>query len=333
MNCKIISCLLFLFILNVVKGQSIKMLDSSRTESFRGLSVVSNKVVWVSGSAGTVGRSIDAGETWEWLKVKGFETIDFRDIEAFDDKTAVIMGVGAPAYILRTTDGGKNWQTVYENKDSLMFLDAMEFWNINSGIVLGDPIDGRIFIARTFDGGKTWQPLPFQYRPLAAKGEACFASSGSNIVKLTKKEAIFVTGGLESNVFIRDKKIKLPIIQGTESTGANAIAVKNKKTFMVVGGDFNKKNDNTLNAFITHDAGVNFKAPATGPDGYRSSVLYAGKNTWMTTGLNGVDISIYDAQHFKKISNESFHVIKKAKKGKAVFLSGGRGHIGKLVTE
>ncbi len=330
--CKILGVVL-VFSFTKVQAQTIEMLDSSRTESFRGLSVVNNKVLWVSGSAGTVGKSIDAGENWEWLKVKGYETIDFRDIEAFDDKTAVIMGVGTPAYILRTTDGGKNWQKVYENTDTLMFLDAMEFWNINSGIVLGDPIDGRIFIARTFNGGKTWEPLPFQYRPLVEKGEACFASSGSNIVKLTKKEAIFVTGGLASHVFIRDKKIKLPLIQGSESTGANAIAVKNKKTFMVVGGDFNKKNDSTLNAFITHDAGATFTAPSAGPDGYRSSVLFAGKNTWMTCGLNGVDISTDDAKHFKKISSESFHVIKKAKKGKAIFLSGGRGHVGKLLAE
>ena len=333
MNVAKILGVLLIFAFSKVKAQDIKILDSSRTESFRGLSVVNNKVVWVSGSAGTVGKSVDAGETWEWHKVKNYETIDFRDIEAFDEKTAVIMGVGAPAYILRTTDGGKNWQTVYENKDSLMFLDAMEFWNINSGIVLGDPINGRFFIARTFDGGKTWEPLPFQYRPLAEKGEACFASSGSNIVKLTKKEAIFVSGGLASHVFIRDKKIKLPLIQGTESTGANAIAVKNKKTFMVVGGDFYKKNDTTKNSIITRDGGETFEAPITGPDGYRSSVLYAGKKIWMTAGLNGVDISKDDGRAFKKISDKSFHVIKKAKKGKAIFMAGGRGHIGKLLIE
>lgn len=333
MNVFKIGCVIFFLFYNAVQAQTVKMLDSSRTESFRGLSVVNNKIVWVSGSAGTIGRSIDGGETWEWLKVTGFEKTDFRDIEAFDEKTAVIMGIGAPANILRTTDAGKTWKTVYENTDSLMFLDAMEFWNINSGIVIGDPIDGRFFIARTFDGGKSWEPLPMQYRPLAAKGEACFASSGSNIVKLTKKEAVFVSGGMESHVFIRDKKIKLPIIQGTESTGANAIAVKNKKTFMVVGGDFLKKNDSTLNAFITYDGGTTFLAPASGPDGYRSSVLYAGKKTWMTAGLNGVDICIDEALNFKKISEESFHVIKKAKKGKAIFLAGGRGHIGKLIMD
>jgi photosystem II stability/assembly factor-like uncharacterized protein len=40
---------------------------------------------------------------------------------------AIIMGVDAPAYILRTVDGGENWQVVFENKTNGMFLDAMEF--------------------------------------------------------------------------------------------------------------------------------------------------------------------------------------------------------------
>ena len=110
------------------------------------MSVVNNNVLWVSGSKGTVGRSIDGGATWKWVKVPGFEKTDFRDIEAFDKNTAIIMGVADPAYILRTSDGGNTWQTVYENKTPGIFLDAMEFWNDRSGIVIGDPINNHFFI-------------------------------------------------------------------------------------------------------------------------------------------------------------------------------------------
>ena len=39
------------------------------------------------------------------------------------------MAVDAPAYILKTIDGGETWKIVYENKTDGMFLDAMEFWN------------------------------------------------------------------------------------------------------------------------------------------------------------------------------------------------------------
>ena len=233
---------LSLFILfQNISAQKIKICADSIQSSFRGLSVVNNNVLWVSGSNGTVGRSVDGGKTWKWMKIKGFEKTDFRDIEAFDEKTAVIMGVDEPAYILRTTDGGETWKVVYENQTKGMFLDAMEFWNEQSGIVVGDPINGRFFILRTFDGGKTWQNIPEENRPVADSGEACFASSGTNVRKLSKSEAVFVSGGLSSHIFIRDKKILLPILQGKESTGANSVAVKNSKTLIVVGGDFLQK--------------------------------------------------------------------------------------------
>jgi photosystem II stability/assembly factor-like uncharacterized protein len=133
--------------------------------------VVNDNIVWVSGSNGMVGRSNDAGKTWNWYNAKKFIPddsmklkADFRDIEAFDGATAIIMSVDAPAYILKTNNGGETWKVMYENKTKGMFLDAMEFWNEQSGIVIGDPIDGRFFIARTFDGGSSWQEIPFDKR-------------------------------------------------------------------------------------------------------------------------------------------------------------------------
>lgn len=312
-------------------AQTVKMLTSSSKASLRGLSVVSDKVVWVSGSGGTVGRSVDGGDSWDWMTVKGFEKTDFRDIEAFDKNTAIIMGIASPAYILKTTDGGQNWKVVFENKDSSMFMDAMEFWNEQSGIVIGDPIGDKVFIARTFDGGETWRGIPETNNPVVEKGEAFFASSGTNVRKLTKSEAVFVSGGLRSRLFIRDKKIELPLLQGSESTGANSMAVKNKKCMIIVGGDFNAKNDTTKNCVITIDGGKSFTTPVIGPHGYRSCVEYLGKQNWISCGLNGVDYSSDEGQHWQWISKESFHAVRIAKKGKAVYFSGGGGRIGKLI--
>ena len=253
---KIYPLLAFVVASMFTNGQTVKLLTSGTKTSMRGLSVVSDKVIWVSGSSGMVGLSTDSGNTWKWTTVKGYEKTEFRDIEAFSAKTAIIMGIDTPAVILKTTDGGETWNKVFEDRTPGMFLDAMEFWNEQSGIVIGDPLHGRMFIARTFDGGDSWRSIPESYRPVADSGEACFASSGTNIRKLNKKEAIFITGGKSSHVFIRDRKIKMPIIQGTESTGANSIAVKNTSSFMVVGGDFNTRDSSTKNCVFTSDAGI-----------------------------------------------------------------------------
>ena len=338
-NLKLSISFLFLFPISMLHAQipQLNVLTSGTNTSLRGLSVVSEQVIWVSGSNGTIGRSSNAGKNWKWFIVKGFEKTDFRDIEAFDATTAIIMGVGEPAYILKTHDGGESWKVVFEDKTPGMFLDAMEFWNEKSGIVIGDPINGKFFISRTFDGGDTWIQIPEKNLPAAVEGEALFAASGTNIRILDRDEAVFVTGGKKSRLFYRDKIIDLPIIQGLESTGANSISVldnkklKGGKTMIVVGGDFKVDSSTEKNCFYSHDSGKTWLSPVTPPHGYRSCVEFLSKKEIVSSGLNGVDYSIDAGRNWKLISNEGFHVVRISKKGQSVFLAGANGKIGRLV--
>ena len=328
----------FLLIISIkISAQQIQQLASKEKISIRGLSVVNNKIIWISGSKGTVAKSVDAGKTWEWMTVKGFEKTDFRDLEAFSSKTAIIMGISEPAYILKTTDGGKNWKQVFSDSTKGVFLDAMEFWNDDSGIVLGDPIDGKFYIIRTFNGGDNWQKISEKNLPMADSGEACFASSGTNIRKLDRQEACFVSGGLKSRLFIRDKKIDLPIIQGAQSTGANSVAVRDNKKLkdgmhiIIVGGDFSNDTSQQKNSCFTNDGGITWNYPLTPPHGYRSCVEYINKEKLITCGTSGVDISSDGGNTWTLISKESYHVCRKAKKGNEVFLAGSNGKIAKLI--
>lgn len=319
------------------QGATVEILTSGTNTSIRGLSVVNDNVIWVSGSKGIVGRSSNGGKTWKWMTVKGFENKEFRDIEAFDASTAIIMAISEPAYILKTIDGGESWKIVYENKDKGMFLDAMEFWNEKAGIVIGDPINGRFFISRTFDGGNSWQDIPFDKRPFADSGEACFAASGTNIRVLDRDEAVFVSGGLKSRLFVRDKSTKLPIIQGQETTGANSIAVWDKlkmkggKRMIIVGGDFKADSSRLQNCCFTNDGGQTWETPRTPPHGYRSCVEYFSKSDVFACGLNGVDYSNDGGRNWKWISKESFHVVRTSKLGAAIYLAGEKGKVGKIV--
>lgn len=314
----------------------IRVLSSGTRTSLRGLSVVDDQVIWVSGSNGTVGRSVDGGQSWKWTVIRGFEKNDFRDIEAFDAQTAVIMSVDAPAYILRTTNGGESWKIVYQNDAKGMFLDAMEFWNDQSGIVIGDPAEGRFFVARTFDGGNSWQDIPVEKRPVADSGEACFAASGTNIRAWDTDEAIFVSGGLKSRLFTRHPPAPLPLLQGKETTGANSIAVWDNrkrsggKQLIVVGGDFSNPDSTNGNCLYSADRGRNWNLPLVPPHGYRSCVEFYSRQKAFACGLNGVDYTVDGGKTWKWISREGFHVCRKAKKGNLIFLAGGNGKIAKI---
>lgn len=319
-----------------LKQPEVQILTSGTKTNIRGLSVVNDNVAWVSGSNGMIGKTINGGKTWEWMQVNGFEKSDFRDIEAFDGATAVIMAVAEPAYILKTNDGGKTWKVVYENKTKGMFLDAMEFWNEHSGIVIGDPIDGKFFISRTFDGGDTWQDIPLDKRPVADSGEACFAASGTNIRPLDRDEAVFISGGKRSRLFSKQAPVDLPIIQGKETTGANSIAVwdNNKlnggKRMIVVGGDFNNASSDEKNCIYTNDGGKTWLAPKKPPHGYRSCVEYISKRDLISCGLTGVDFSTDGGKNWNLVSKQSFNVCRASRLGSAFFLAGNNGTIGKL---
>ncbi len=314
---------------------TVEILTSGTKTSLRGLSVVNDNVVWVSGSKGTVGKSNNGGKNWKWMTVKGFDSIEFRDIEAFNASTAIIMGIGDPAYMLKTTDGGETWKVVYENKTKGMFLDAMDFLNDQQGIVVGDPINNKPFIAETLDGGDTWKELK-DNRTVADSGEAFFAASGTNIRLFRDREFFLVSGGTKSSLFTGDKKIPLPIIQGKETTGANSIAVYNNsngrasKFMVVVGGDFIADSSVQKNCFITDDGGKTWKAPKEPPHGYRSCVEYLTKEDLLSCGINGVDYSFNGGKTWQWISKEGFHVCRMAKLGSHIYLAGNNGKIAKI---
>lgn len=316
----------------------IEVLTSGTKTSLRGLSVVNNNVVWVSGSGGMVGRSTTGGKTWKWMTVTGFEKAEFRDIEAFDANTAVIMAIAEPAYILKTIDGGDSWKVVYENRTKGMFLDAMDFATPLDGIVVGDPINGKPFMAITNDGGSSWKEQ--DTRVTVDSGEAFFAASGSNVRLFINKKHLMVSGGTRSRLIKNTSATPLPIIQGKETTGANSLDIfdngypdKPGNHMIVVGGDFGADSSITKNCFYSHDGGKSWHAPKVPPHGYRSCVEYLSKKDLLACGLNGVDYSGDGGRNWKWVSKESFHVCRIARIGNAVFLAGNDGKIARVSWE
>jgi photosystem II stability/assembly factor-like uncharacterized protein len=324
---------LLIAISTYTQAQHVELLQQGQQRSsIRGLSVVDDNVAWVSGSRGAVGVTIDGGKTWRWQQVKGFEKGDFRDIEAFSDKDAVIMSSGTPALILRTTDGGANWDVKYKNTDTTYFLDAMDFsGSSKQGWVLGDPIKNEFLLLMTPDGGNTWTPN--ENSPNAVQGEAAFAASGT-CLRIIGHDMCIVSGGTKANLIVtndKDKKwgkIVLPLAQGKASQGAFSVA-KGSKSLIIVGGDYAKDKKSDSTACYSINDGKSWRLADKSPE-FQSSVEYIKDNTFISTGTPGSNITTDGGKTWTKIDAISYNVCRKAKKGALVLLAGDGGKIGIL---
>ncbi|MET4082029.1 photosystem II stability/assembly factor-like uncharacterized protein [Pedobacter sp. UYP30] len=319
------------------QNEVLKPLTENTPTSLRGLSVVNDSVAWVSGSNGFVGKTINGGASWTWIKAKGYEKVDFRDIEAFSKTDAVIVSAGSPAYILTTNNGGKTWSENYKNTDTAIFLDGMGFWTKARGIAFGDPIAHKMQLLTTENGGKTWQNSSSYLTKNLADGEAGFAASGTSIKTLDDGIAFVATGGTVSNIYRTDdygktwKVFKCPILQGKSTTGPFSIDFYDKNTGVAVGGNYVKDQDSTKAAMLTYNGGKTWSAPASSVKGYRSGVAYLSKEILIATGTSGTDMSVDGGKNWRNISEKSFNVVQKAKNGELILLAGEKGKIYQLV--
>ena len=185
--------LLFAVILLVAPQWLVQ--NSGTRARLRGVSAVSDRVAWASGSGSTVLRTVDGGDTWQRLTITT-DTLDFRDIDAIDSKTAYVLstGNGPLSRIYKTTDGGENWTLQFKNEDPKAFYDSMSFWDANHGLAIGDSINGQFCIMTTEDGGRLWKRVPAAVLPAALEDEGAFAASGTNIAVIGKTQAWIGTG-------------------------------------------------------------------------------------------------------------------------------------------
>jgi photosystem II stability/assembly factor-like uncharacterized protein len=318
-------------------AQTLQILASGKPSSLRGLSVPSPNTFWASGTNGTVVHSFDGGKTLHWQTVPGFETRDFRAVEALAPGTVLLMAVASPAIILKTIDTGRSWQQVYALNLPEAFLDDLVFEDAEHGYGVGDPIAGRFLMIETLDGGETWQELALLQRPMANEGEALFASSASNAQWLGDRVHpwAFVTGGSTSRFVkmgaqIVDEHVAqpLPLVQGLPSTGANSWA-RLLNTWVVVGGNFATPAADSANGCISTNAGRTWKTlPST--LGYKSCVAPAA-NGFVSCGTSGVATCNASGAHWKLITKQAFHVVLTAAAAPRVaYLAGPNGTLAKI---
>jgi len=261
----------------------------------RGVSAVSDRIVWASGSTGTVLRTIDGGANWQASMGPGAGDLDFRDVHGVDADTAYVLsiGEGEKSRIYKTTDSGKTWTLQFTNRDPNAFFDGFAFWDANNGIAFSDPVDGRFLTIRTNDGGATWKEMPRENMPSALPGEAAFAASGTSIAVAGRDHVWFVTGGGAARVFhSSDQGVTwsvavTPIAAGGSAAGIFSIHAVSDKLLVIAGGDYQKETESSANFARSIDGGRTWTAGPRLP-GYRSAIA-AVSDVYVAAGPSGTD--------------------------------------------
>jgi photosystem II stability/assembly factor-like uncharacterized protein len=279
----------------------------------RGLSAVSPLVAWASGSAGTILRTTDGGQTWEQRAPQGTSTLDFRDIQAFDAQHAVALSIGEgdSSRVYRTDNGGKSWQQTQTNTDPKAFYDCMAFFDQRHGLIVGDPVNGRFEVLSTDDGGRSWQILPAAGMPEAQTGEAGFAASGQCVATSGSNDAwIGSGGGAQSRVYHstdrgRTWHATATPLPSSQSAGVFAVAFRDPWHGVAVGGDYAAPT--TGSVATSRDAGRTWQASTIG--GYRSGAAWLFGTAVIAVGPTGSDLSLDGGQHWRAFDTGSFDTV------------------------
>ena len=318
-------------------GYAWQLTPTGSTARLRGLSAVSQWTAWASGSAGTVLRTVDKGATWESVGPPGTSTLQFRDIEAFDAETAVILsiGEGTDSRIYRTSDGGRTWSLVFLNDEPQAFYDCMAWFDKHRGLALSDPVNGRFRILATRDGGRTWHVVDAEM-PSALPGEAGFAASGQCITTAGGRDVWFGTGGgVAARVFHSSDRgqtwtVATTPIRSSPSAGIFALAFRDPRHGIASGGDFLSPAASPDALALTDDGGETWQLVADAPNQYRSGAHWVTGRDAIIVGPSGSDATFDQGQTWHRFDEGSFDTVDCAG-GHACWASGEAGRVAYLV--
>ncbi len=240
---------------------------------------------------------------------------EFRSV-AHTKNDFFMLSVASPALLYKTGDNGM-MTLVYKESDSLVFYDAMIFWNDLEGIAIGDSMNGCLSVIITRDGGQQWKKTPCKQLPPALAGEGAFAASNTNIAVSGDQAWVATTAG--RILHTADKGIswtiqETPVLHNTTSQGIYSIDFEGALLGIAFGGDYTHPEGTIGNKAFTEDGGNTWRLIADGKaPGYKSCVQFVpgsqGREI-VAIGFSGISYSSDMGEHWEQLSRESYYTLR-----------------------
>jgi photosystem II stability/assembly factor-like uncharacterized protein len=272
---------------------------TTQSRGIMNICTVSDQVVWASaydGTGGTGGcqdftKTINGGTLWTPGIVNGTTGLQISQLWAIDANTAWVAMYKAagsnPQGVYKTTNGGAAWtrQTTATFSNSASFPDAIYFWDANTGMVMGDPINGDFEIYTTTDGGTTWTLVPAGQIPNCLSGEYGYTSNidviGDHVWFGTNKGRIFSSS---------DKGLNWIVTTPPNQSGKNSFPAF-KDALNGLSLKYQTSADTLLLLDKSVDGGANFTVSTYAGPVYTGEIKYVPNtaNTYVTTGVDATN--------------------------------------------
>ncbi|MFT5860359.1 MAG: hypothetical protein ACI865_002472 [Flavobacteriaceae bacterium] len=238
-----------------------------------------------------------------------FKLPDFKEMRDIERSGNYLIGIqsGDNGKLVRLNNNG-GVKIVEHPEWKGIFLDGLDFKG-QRGFLMGDPVDGNFSLFHSNDGGESWERCAGKVP--AIKGEAGFASSGSNVQVIDDSTYIFISGGEKSQFFKTSDNGKnwtavvLPFYPG-ESSGAFSMHFSTPDIGVIVGGDYVNSDLKLNTTYYTKDGGLSWYNSQHAPRGYRACV-FEQNGVYYTSGRNGIDFSLDNGENWIPFADGAYY--------------------------
>lgn len=321
MRIKILVFLLCLLCVQTVQADWVK--QNTKTFSwFRDVFFVNENIGWIGGADGALLKTRDGGKSWQ--QVRKFTSDTIVQVLFSDENIGILLversmftrGQNASSYLLKTLDGGENWQRLEFPEGSRQKITKLLFNEKGAGMAFGE--SGLFYRLR--EDGREWVKIPAAIHYLMLDGAFTGVNGGA------------IVGGGGTILFTEDGGFTWTkaSIFGEATSRLNSVFFIDEKVGWTVGNDgkifrtagggklwrpqtsgtLNNLNDvyftDSNNGWIvgdkgtvmrTRDGGTTWYPVEAGTDYRLEKVIFVGKKGW-AVGFGGTILE-YD-ENFKK---------------------------------
>jgi photosystem II stability/assembly factor-like uncharacterized protein len=176
-------------------------------------SSIDQHVIWVGTDNGLIQLTKDGGEHWSnvtppviplWGRIDAIAPSPFSTDAAYVSVDLHRLGDSKPL-ILRTTNGGKTWQTIVKGIPSDEYMNVVKADPVKKGLLYAST-NRSIYVS--FNDGENWQPLAFNFPTTSVRD---LVVHNNDLIAGTQGRGIWILDDLEPLREMSQKIVEQPV--------------------------------------------------------------------------------------------------------------------------